>query len=72
LCSLAVRLLEQIPSGWRRTCPSSAANEYCRDKGEGGYERYVALGILGRNLQTLGTILLNKELKRHRIRLKEA
>lgn len=44
----------------------------CRDKGEEGYERYVALGILGRNLQTLGTIFLNKELKKHRRRLKAA
>jgi len=44
----------------------------CRDKDEKGYERYVALGILGRNLQTLGTIFLDKERKRHRIRLKAA
>ena len=38
----------------------------CRDKGEEGYERYVALAVLGRNLQTLGTILQKKE--RERIR----
>ncbi|PIS38346.1 MAG: hypothetical protein COT35_01310 [Nitrospirae bacterium CG08_land_8_20_14_0_20_52_24] len=28
----------------------------CRDKGEAGFRRYVALAILGRNLQTLGRI----------------
>lgn len=31
----------------------------CRDRGEEGYERYVALGILGRNLHTLGRIILD-------------
>ena len=35
----------------------------CRDKGDDGYRRYLALGVLGRNLQTLGTILLEKERK---------
>ena len=29
----------------------------CRDRSKRGYERYVALGILGRNLQTLGKLL---------------
>lgn len=33
----------------------------CRDRGEPGYERYVALGILGRNLQTLGKLLLARD-----------
>lgn len=33
----------------------------CRDK---DYNRYIALGILGRNLQTLGNILIEKERKR--------
>lgn len=32
----------------------------CRDRGAEGYRRYVALGILGRNLHTLGRILLTK------------
>ncbi len=32
----------------------------CRDRGEEGYERYVALGILGRNIHTLGRILLDR------------
>jgi len=33
----------------------------CRDRSEPGYERYVALGILGRNLQTLGKLLLARD-----------
>lgn len=33
----------------------------CRDRGAQGYDRYVALGILGRNLQTLGKLLLAKD-----------
>jgi hypothetical protein len=32
-----------------------------RDHSKKGYERYVALGILGRNLQTLGKLLLEKD-----------
>jgi len=33
----------------------------CRDK---DYKRYIALGVLGRNLHNLGTILIEKERKR--------
>jgi hypothetical protein len=33
----------------------------CRDRSQVGHERYVALGILGRNLQTLGKLLLAKD-----------
>ena len=33
----------------------------CRDRSEPGYERYVGLGILGRNLQTLGKLLLAQD-----------
>ena len=33
----------------------------CRDHSKRGYERYVALGILGRNLQTLGKLLLAQD-----------
>ena len=33
----------------------------CRDRSKRGYERYVALGILGRNLQALGKLLLAKD-----------
>jgi hypothetical protein len=32
----------------------------CRDRGQAGYERYVALAVLGRNLHTLGRLVLNK------------
>lgn len=35
--------------------------ERCRDKTDRGYERYVGLGILGRNLQTLGKLLLAQD-----------
>ena len=33
----------------------------CRDRHKEGYERYVALGVLGRNLQTLGKLLLAQD-----------
>lgn len=33
----------------------------CRDRAELGFERYVALGILGRNLHTLGKMLIAQE-----------
>lgn len=33
----------------------------CRDRSEFGFERYVALGILGRNLHTLGKLLIAQE-----------
>jgi hypothetical protein len=33
----------------------------CRDRSKQGYERYVALAILGRNLQTLGKLLLAQD-----------
>jgi hypothetical protein len=32
--------------------------ERCRDHSELGYERYVSLGLLGRNIQTLGKLLI--------------
>jgi hypothetical protein len=35
--------------------------ERCRDHSKEGYDQYVALGILGRNLQTLGKLLLAKD-----------
>jgi IS5 family transposase len=34
-----------------------------RDKGEEGYARYVAMGILGRNIHNLGRILLRRDLQ---------
>lgn len=33
----------------------------CRDRTELGYERYVGLGVLGRNLHVLGKVLLGQE-----------
>jgi IS5 family transposase len=33
----------------------------CRDRTEVGFERYIALGILGRNLHVLGKLLLARE-----------
>lgn len=33
----------------------------CRDKSKRGFDRYAALGILGRNLQTLGKLLLARD-----------
>jgi len=33
----------------------------CRDRSEPGYERYAALGVLGRNLHTLGKLLLARD-----------
>ena len=35
--------------------------ERCRDSSEMGFERYTSLAILGRNLQTLGRLLIAKE-----------
>jgi len=40
---------------------SGNGQERCRDRSERGYERYVALGVLGRNLQTLGKLLLAQD-----------
>ena len=40
---------------------SGNGQERCRDKSKHGYERYVGLGILGRNLQVLGKLLLAQE-----------
>jgi hypothetical protein len=35
--------------------------ERCRDKSKNGYERYVGLGILGRNLHVLGKLLVAQD-----------
>jgi hypothetical protein len=40
---------------------SGNGQERCRDKSKLGYERYVGLGILGRNLQALGKLLLAQD-----------
>ena len=33
----------------------------CRDRTEVGFERYIALGVLGRNLHVLGKLLIAQE-----------
>lgn len=33
----------------------------CKDRGIDGYKRYVALGVLGRNLHTLGRVLIDQK-----------
>ena len=33
----------------------------CRDRTEGGFERYIQLGVLGRNLHVLGKIVIARE-----------
>jgi hypothetical protein len=40
---------------------SGNGQKRCRDRGELGLERYVALGILGRNLHTFGRLLIQRE-----------
>jgi hypothetical protein len=35
--------------------------ERCRDKSELGFDRFVSLGVLGRNLQVLGKLLIMRE-----------
>ena len=39
---------------------SGNALDRCRDRTEIGFERYLALGILGRNLHVLGKILIQQ------------
>jgi hypothetical protein len=50
----------------RATLPIGAlqagnGQERCRDQSKLGFERYVGLGILGRNLQILGKLLLAQD-----------
>lgn len=40
---------------------SGNGQERCRDRSKRGYERYVGLGILGRNLHVLGKLLIARE-----------
>jgi len=44
----------------------------CKDKKEEGYHRYVALGVLGRNLQVLGCLLLKRAKRKQRQQAKAA
>ena len=43
---------------------SGNGQKRCRDRGELGLERYLALGILGRNLHTFGRLLIQREAPR--------
>lgn len=38
----------------------------CPDKGIDGFERYIGLAILGRNLQIIGSILIKRDQKKQR------
>jgi hypothetical protein len=40
---------------------SGNGQKRCRDRGELGLQRYLALGILGRNLHTFGRLLIQRE-----------
>ena len=46
--------------------PSGNGMEHCRDRSELGFERYVSLAILGRNMHTSGRRLIAKESGRQR------
>jgi hypothetical protein len=46
--------------------------DICRDHGIGGFKRYVALAVVGRNLHRLGAILLAQEAERERRRRQRA
>ena len=39
----------------------------CPDRGIKNFERYISLAVLGRNIQKLGTVLIDKE-KKSRVR----
>ena len=42
----------------------------CRDHGIEGFKRYVALAVLARNIQILGHMIQQKELKRQQMQKK--
>jgi IS5 family transposase len=44
----------------------------CLDHGLNGFKRYIALAVLARNLQKLGSLLREKELRRQKRRRKLA
>ena len=44
---------------------SRNAMKRCRDRSEIGFERYMQLAILGRNLHTLGRMLIAKSAAAH-------
>jgi IS5 family transposase len=62
--SVAFRAARQRHSGIESAIGALQAGnglKRCRDRSKPGYERYVGLGILGRNLQTLGKLLLARD-----------
>jgi transposase, IS5 family len=62
--TVAFRQARQRHSGIESTIGALQAGnglKRCRDRSQPGYERYVGLGILGRNLQTLGKLLLARD-----------
>jgi len=44
----------------------------CLDRGIDGFKRYIALAVLARNLQKLGSLLRERELRRQKRRRKIA
>ena len=46
---------------WSFSIRSRTGLARCRDHSQIGYARYVGLGVLGRNLLTLGKLLLSRE-----------
>jgi len=62
--SVAFRQARQRHSGVESAIGALQAGnglKRCRDRSKRGYERYVGLGIMGRNLQTLGKLLLVRD-----------
>ena len=64
MASVTFRQARQSHPGIESTIGALQAGnglERCRDHTELGYERYLALGVLGRNLHTLGRLLIAAE-----------
>lgn len=85
-CNAAEREREQNPEFRRRKRQHSAVEsainaleahglDRCPDHGEAGFERYVALAVLGRNIHRLGAMLIARDAdaeRQRRKRLKRA
>ena len=68
---------EFIEAKWKHSAVESSINalenhglDRCRDNGIGGFKRYIALAVVARNIQIIGHVLQQKEMKELR-RLKE-
>jgi|GEM_PF-4832989 len=50
---------------WRHFCTTRIQRgnglDRCRDRSEVGLERYLGLGVLSRNMQVLGKLLISRE-----------